>query len=466
MLNIPHKLPDARERAFLVGGSIRDMLMERPPVDYDFVVPENPESYARKLAAIHHSRVIELGKAGKRIFRVIVKGIVYDISRIKGASIKEDLAQRDFTVNALAYDPFSGDIIDVTNGRRDLARRQIRMVSPSIFDQDPIRLMRSFRMAAVLGFDIEKPTRDMIQEKRHLIRLAAGERIRDELFGILKQPSTAACLEDMAGAGLLVALFPEMEGLAELKQNQHHAFDALTHTLKTVDHLEAQLDCLDDSFPKSAEELNRILSHKRNITLKCAALLHDIGKPATASTDDQGHRHYYGHEKTGAHMADNISQRFRFSNHERESIVFIVRHHLRPLFLFNQAGGKTVRSKARVRFFLACGPLVPDIVLHAVADSRGKTAEPGQRHLNFVRFADSLLHDYFTGFRVKKEAPQLINGHDLIHVFGLSPSSVFASVLKQVEEARITGEVHNKTDALNLVDCILNNLRKTQQDVV
>ena len=101
-------------------------------------------------------------------------------------------------------------------------------------------------MAAMLGFDIEKPTRDLIQEKRHLIRLAAGERIRDELFGILKQPSTAACLEDMADTGLLLALFPEMQGLAELKQNQHHAFDALTHTLKTVDHLEAQLDCLDD----------------------------------------------------------------------------------------------------------------------------------------------------------------------------------------------------------------------------
>jgi len=461
MLNIPHKLPDARERAYLVGGSIRDMLMERSPVDYDIVAPENPENYARKLAAIHHSHVIKLGKAEKRIFRVVVKGIVYDISLMKGASIKEDLLQRDFTVNALAYDIVSGDIIDVTNGRRDLALRQIRMVSPSIFDQDPIRLMRSFRMAAVLGFDIEKTTTDMIQEKRHLIRLAAGERIRDELFGILEQPSAAACLEDMAGTGFLLALFPEMEGLAELKQNQHHAFDALTHTLRTVGHLEAQLDCLDKSFPQSAVALNQILSRKRNLTLKCAALLHDIGKPVTASTDDKGRRHYYGHEKIGAHMVDNISRRFRFSNHERKSITFIVRYHLRPLFLFTQVDRKTVSSKALLRFFLACGTLVPDIVLHAVADSQGKAAEPSQRHLYFVRFADSLLHDYFTGFRVKKEAPQLIDGHDLIRVFGLSPSPVFASVLKQVEEARMAEEIHSRTDALNLVDCILNNHRKT-----
>ena len=101
MLNIPHKLPEPRERAYLVGGSVRDMLLKRSPVDYDIAVPENPENYARKLAAIHHSRVIKLGKAGKRIFRVIVEDIVYDISRIKGASIKEDLMQRDFTVNAI-----------------------------------------------------------------------------------------------------------------------------------------------------------------------------------------------------------------------------------------------------------------------------------------------------------------------------------------------------------------------------
>lgn len=460
MLNIPHTLPDIREHAFLVGGSIRDMLMKRSPVDYDIVVPDNPDNYARKLAATHHSRVIKLGKSGKRIFRVIVKGIVYDISRIKGASIKEDLMQRDFTINALAYDTASKDIIDVTNGCRDLARRQIRMVSQSIFDQDPIRLMRSFRMAAVLGFDIEKPTRHLIQKKRHLIRLAAGERIRDELFGILNQPSTAVCLEDMANTGLLLTLFPEMEGLAELKQNQHHAFDALTHTLRTVGHLEDQLDNPEESFPKSVEALNQILNHKRTITLKCAALLHDIGKPATASTDDMGHRHYYGHQKIGAYLADNICRQFRFSNHERESITFIVRHHLRPLFLFNQGDGKTLPSKARTRFFIACHPLVPEIVLHAVADSRGKATEPDQRHLNFLGFADNLLHDYFTEFRVKNEAPRLINGHDLIHGFGLSPSPVFASILKQVDEARIAGEIHSKTDALNFVDRILNSHRR------
>ena len=121
-------------------------------------------------------------------------------------------------------------------------------------------------------------------------------------------------------------------------------------------------------------------------------------------------------------------------------MALIVRQHLRPLFLFNQKGQTSPTKRSRARFFLASGTLVPDIVLHAVADSCAKSAAPDQRHQAFTRFADSLLQDYFTGFQTKKKAPRLINGHDLIREFGLSPSPRFSIVLNQVEEARI-GEV-------------------------
>ncbi len=455
MLNIPCKLPDAKKPAYLVGGSVRDLLLKRTPEDYDIAVPGNPESYARKLAAIHQARAIKLGRAEKRIFRVVGRDAVYDISRIKGDSIEADLMQRDFTINALAYDTRSGIIIDGANGRRDLAAEQIRMVSSSIFDQDPVRLLRAFRMTAQLGFSIEKRTADMIREKKHLIRLAKGERIRDEWFNILKQTPTKASLTDMADTGLLTALIPELKGLRELEQNQYHTFDALTHTLETVCHLDNLLDHLDRSFPRSAERLYRMLNSRHRIILKCAALLHDMGKPASASMDEKGLRHYFGHENIGAQMAEKIGRRFRFSNQERSSIALIVRQHLRPLFLFNQAGKKMSGKRARVRLFMACGSLTPVVVLHAVADSRGKTIEASQRHRDFVHFADNLLQDYFTDFQVTKKAPRLISGHDLIQVYGLSPSPVFASVLKQVEEARITGEINSRADALNLAGSIL-----------
>ena len=457
MLNIPCKLPQTSKPVYLVGGSIRDLLLQRTPEDYDLVVYGNPEPYARKLAAIHHVRAIELGRDDKRIFRVVGRSAVYDVSQAKGESIEADLMQRDFTINAMAYHIRSGDIVDVSHGRQDLDAGLVRMVSASIFDRDPVRLLRAYRVALQLGFRIEKHTADMIQKKRLLIHLAAGERIRDEWFHIMRQESASTCLADMNATGLLTAVFPELNPLADLRQNQHHEFDALTHTLKTIEHLEALFDDPEYFFPQSAEALNRVLSLEHRMLLKCAAVLHDVGKPAAASTDENGLRHFYGHEKIGANVVKGIGRKLRFSNQERKSIALIVRQHLRPLFLFNQIGKTMPSKRARVRFYLACGDLVPDIVLHAVADSRAKAADFDRRHQQFVKYSDSLLHDYFNEFSIKKEAPRLISGHDLIHKFGLSPSPIFAAVLEQVEEARFSGEIVNRDQALELVGRILKN---------
>jgi len=455
-LDVPCKLPDTREPAYLVGGSIRDLLLERTPEDYDIVVHGNPEPYARKLAAIHHARAIALGKDEKRIFRVKGRDAMYDVSQVKGDSIEADLMQRDFTVNALAYNTRSGDIIDVSHGRRDLDGGQIRLVSSAIFDRDPVRLLRAYRVAVQLGFCIEKHTSDTIQKKNHLIRLAAGERIRDEWFSILRQSSISACLADMNDTGLLTAVFPELNHLADLKQNQYHEFDALTHTLKTVEHLESLFNSPEKILPQSAGTLNRALTPQRRMVLKCAAVLHDVGKPAAASMDDKGMRHYYGHEKIGARMVEDMGRKFRFSNQERTSIALIVRQHLRPLFLFNQAKKAMPKKRTTARFFLACGDLVPDIVSHAMADSRAKNGDVNKRHQQFATFADSLLQEYFNEFIAKAEAPRLINGHDLIQAFKLEPSPLFSSIFKQVEEARIAGEVDSKADALEFAGRIIN----------
>ncbi|MBW2612436.1 MAG: CCA tRNA nucleotidyltransferase [Deltaproteobacteria bacterium] len=461
MLKIPKELPDSEDRVYLVGGSVRDMLMGRIPVDYDIAVFSSPRNYACKLAAAHNTRVIELGKADKSIFHVVCRDAVFDISRLKDAAIETDLEQRDFTINALAYDIRSGTIIDVTGGRQDLANKCLRMVSPSVFKQDPIRLLRAYRIAVMLGFDIENRTAAVIREYRQLIRQAAGERIRDEWFGILKCDTAAASIADMAESGLLMEIFPELTDLAGCGQNRYHQFDVLDHTLNMSGHLETHLDGLGDVYPKSGAALVKVMNSKHQTILKCAALLHDIGKPAALSLDEKGRRHYYGHEKIGARQVDKISRRYRFSNQARESVAFIVRHHLRPLFMFNQALKGRPGNRAKARFFMACGSLVPDIVLHAVADNRGKMADPDEKYATFVRFADNLLQDYFTGYRPKTELPPLISGHDLKKEFGLSPSPLFATVLKQVEAARFAGEISSRSEAIHLVGTILSNHGKT-----
>jgi len=157
-------------------------------------------------------------------------------------------------------------------------------------------------------------------------------------------------------------------------------------------------------------------------------------------------------------MVERIGRNFRFSNQERESIALVVHQHLRPLFLFNQADEAMPKKRLMARFFLACGDLVPDIVLHAAADSRAKKADSDRRHQQFVEFADSLLQEYFNRFNAIKEAPRLINGHDLIQEFGLTPSPVFTSILKQVEEARVAGEINSRDQALELAGQLLDKL--------
>lgn len=457
-------MPETADRAYLVGGSVRDLLLEHRPQDYDIAVLRDPRRYAHDLAAMHRHRVVELGRGEKCIWRVVGKDAVFDVSGVKGASIEEDLKRRDFTINAMAWDMRSEDIVDVVGGLKDLNDKIIRMVSATTFQQDPVRLLRAYRMAAKTGFGIEARTAGAIAEKGFMIRRAAGERIRDEWFALLQYPVSAPVIRAMAASGFLLELFPEMAGLKGCVQNRHHENDGFVHTIDTFSHLENQLLSPERVFPRSAAALERLLPSKRRAVLKNAALLHDIGKPATATTDGQGRRHFFGHEKVGARMIADIGRRYKHSNHEIETTAFIVRHHLRPLFLFNQVKTADSTGRARARFFLACDDLVPDIVVHAVADSRGKSGRETQRHAAFAAFADRLLETYFTGYRPLKKGPPLLNGRDLMRIFGLGASPLIGTVLRQIQEARIAGRISTHEEAVDMAGGILKRQPAVRDD--
>ncbi|MBW2589648.1 MAG: CCA tRNA nucleotidyltransferase, partial [Deltaproteobacteria bacterium] len=134
--------------AYLVGGSVRDLLLGKSPSDYDIAVIENPKKFAEKIAEKTSGRIVEMGKPGQMIFRVVSKNNIFDISSISGSFIDDDLFDRDFTINALAFDLSSGKIIDCMNSLQDIADRNIRMVSKAVFQKDPIRLIRAYRIGA------------------------------------------------------------------------------------------------------------------------------------------------------------------------------------------------------------------------------------------------------------------------------------------------------------------------------
>lgn len=454
--------------AYIVGGAIRDLLRGRSPVDYDVAVVGNPSEFARQLAASTEGHLVEIGKSGQSIMRVITAETMIDISRIKGASIQEDLHARDFSINAMAYDLHADQLIDPLGGQQDLTNRTIRMVSNDIFKQDPVRLLRAFRIAAVLRFDIDPHTRSAIEKDAALIHQSAGERVREELFKMFHSTQSQPYLCQLADTGLLFTTLPELARLKECRQNRYHQFDAFAHTLQAYFHLEHLLDRDPDQSLLTVKgvPLAQRLNKSRVPLLKFAILLHDIGKPVVQTTDRDGSIHFYGHERQSAFMAEAICRRLKCATRDTDSISFLVRHHTRPLFLFKafNTPKDVAPTRAVTRFFIKCTAYVPDLLICATADMLGKKEVPDDRSRAFMRFSNQLLTKYETDFKLKKSKPALLTGRDLIHEFGLQPSPQFKKILDRVEEERLLRSAMSRQEALAMVQKLIAEDRSQKTD--
>lgn len=422
-------------QAFLVGGSVRDYLLGKVPDDDDIVVMNHPRNAAVQLADRIKGTLVELGKADMTVFRVVSGSHIFDISPPKGLSLADDLSRRDFTINAMAIDLSSGTLIDPLNGHDDLNRKIVKMVSEQSFTDDPLRLLRAFRMSAALNFDIETQTLSAITQYAPLIAQSAGERIRSELFKILQSSRAHSVISQMAQHRLLFEIFPELNALKDCIQNHHHAYDAFDHSLSALYHLEKLFEQY--QLDKETEGL-----------LKFSILLHDIGKPYTRTEDDAGNVHFYGHEKISADMADGICSRLRCSNSEKQFTDIIIRNHLRPLLLFQSQS-----SKAVIRFFMKFGEYSLLLLYHAIADRQGKGDACGEDGL--ILFAKDLMRQFELQFQPQSLVPPMITGHDLIEIFGLKPSPLFKQILTMMTEEQLAGAVISKEDALKLVEDFL-----------
>ncbi len=441
--------------AYIVGGSVRDLLLGKSPADYDIVVIENPKKFAEIIAEKTSGRLVEMGKPGQMIFRVVSKNNIFDISPISGSFIEDDLFDRDFTINALAFDLSSGKIIDCMNSLQDIADRNIRMVSKAVFQKDPIRLIRAYRIGAAFDFNIEPQTSAAIKDNAELLQTSAGERIRSELFKLLATSNSYYFLSQMAKTDVLFSIFPELTDLQNCFQNKYHLFDVFKHTMKAYFHLETILNDCHNFLPEAYGQFEPCTDTFKGALLKCSILLHDIGKPSARTMDSKGNIHFYGHGKKSADMTKNIVHRLRFSNHEASYIDFIIRNHIRPLFLFTGHQNKTITQKGIARFFLKCGSSAPDLLIHTMADIKGKGDKNDERNNAFISFAREMVKYYFSYFQSEKSKPPLITGRDLIKDFDLTPSPLFKKILRRVEEARISKMIKNKDEAMQLVKKIL-----------
>ena len=442
---------------YIIGGSVRDLLLGRTPTDYDIAVTGNPEQFAKKLMAKSDGHLVRLGKPGQMIIRVISGDLIFDITSLNGTSIEDNLNQRDFTINAIAYDLYSERIIDCLGGLQDLADKKVRMVSKEIFKKDPVRLIRAYRIGACLNFKIEAKTATAIKSNTQLLKNIAGERIRVELFTMIGTSTSYLYLSQMAISGLLTAIFPDLDRLKGCFQNHYHHFDVFEHTMRAYGHLETLLNDPGKILPDTSAKIHQYIHKNKPALIKCAILLHDIGKPLMKTLDSSGNCHFYGHARKSADMAQKISQRLRFSNHERQFIDGIIRNHMKPLSLFTAYEKKTLTQKGITRFYKKCGEYTPALLLAAIADTKAKQNKLNEKNKAFKSFLKKMIFEYFYHYQPISDEPPLITGRDLIHVFGLTPSPLFRKILNLVDDAKLTKTIENRSEALELVKDILKN---------
>ncbi|MCG6893953.1 MAG: HD domain-containing protein [Desulfobacteraceae bacterium] len=454
---IPEELTEVMgagaDRAWLVGGSVRDLLMGRTPIDYDIVVSGDFHAVAEMLARRCAARATRVQQGGRTVSRVFSGTRRWDVGPVDGGGIASDLARRDFTVNAMAYDLREGRLVDPWGGMRDLKAGLLRAVTAEALVSDPVRILRAYRIAAELDFRIEAETASDIARKAGLLRHAPGERIRTEMMALMQTPRTARHLRQMGDSGAVFSVIPALADLRRCPSAGAHDRDGWHHTVDVVGGVEQRLRDLQRAQSTEAAKAVRHFDPGRRALLKMTALLHDLGKPSARTVDAEGAVHYYGHERIGAAMAASVCRRLRFSRREQEHVVVLVRHHLRPLLLFLDGHRKTDGDRAVARLIRQMGDRFPDLALHSLADAGAKKPwRCASDQDRFDRFVGRLLAAHFHAETIPQKVPVLLNGDDLIERFGLKPSPLLRTLLEGVRDGQIAGVIRTRKQALEWVE--------------
>lgn len=461
--------------AYVVGGTVRDVLLRRGTGDVDLAVDRDAIAWSRAVADATGGHFVLLDDA-HQIARIIMPGaasLYIDVAQLRG-TIEEDLRGRDFTVDALAAPLGGGAIIDVCGGLADLGAHIVRMNAPGVFDDDRLRLLRGVRIAAELGFGLEPETRLEIRRRAMSVNGAAAERRRDELARIMALDRAYPALLLLDDAGLLEALLPEVAaGRGVTQPADYHAYDVFEHNMRTVEALERMLapaPALPDdwmwhdfwaAFGWCEEGLRASLAgglsegRRRLALLKVAALLHDVAKPETRAVQPDGRVRFFGHADLGADMARKIMRRLRFSAKECTFVALLVAEHLRPVQL-SQIGEAPTR-RALYRFHRELGDAALPVLLLALADAASA------RGASMSRDGWRRQVAYMNGLLVRSvqeegivRPPKILSGHDIMSEFGVAQGPELGRVLEALREAQAAGEVRNQQEGRAFVRELLS----------
>jgi len=418
-LRICATLRAAGYRALLAGGCVRDMLLGVAPKDYDVATDAGPDAvkalfdHVISVGAAFGVQLVVLPEGHFEVATFRKDGPYLDGRRPSEVSFcdeETDAQRRDFTINALFFDPVTNEVVDYACGQDDLRAGILRAVGEPAarFEEDRLRLLRAIRLAARLGFRIEPVTLEAIRAMAPTVLSTSAERIRDELLKMLTEGQARRAFELLDETGLLEAVLPEVAAMKGVEQPPefHPEGDVWTHTLMLLERLE-----------------------NPSPTLALAALLHDVGKPVTQTFEDR--IRFHGHDAVGADMARAICRRLRMSREETERVEWLVKQHMRWVHT------PDMRTSKRKRFMREEG--FPELLELARLDCEASHRD--------TRLVETIKRDLDAlGPEEIRPAP-ILNGRDLM-AMGYPAGPLLGTILSALEDAQLEGEVTTAAEAV------------------
>ena len=477
---IANALKQTNSTAYLVGGILRDSILNINNPDIDIAVVGSAMNVGNAIAKIMNGKCFELDSL-RGTYRVISSDpktkTQIDIATIQ-SEIHNDLSERDFTINTLALNlkdvnfvksvpQFSiSQIIDNHKGIEDLRTRLLRMTNNRVFTEDPLRILRAVRLAAQHNLTIDDQTKTQIQRSNKLISKISGERVREEFLKLLSMENTVANLKTLDELGILTNIIPELEACRKTEQNIAHHWKVLDHMLETAGQVENIVtgrlintgpfpEFIADYIPITdlhKDYFNQIYSegHSRLTLLKLSSILHDVGKPKTKTVEADGKIRFLTHAKLGGEIASSILKRLKFSNLGVNLIKNQVENHLRPSQISNPPEKPTL--KAIRKFYKDTKDSSLDILYLNMADyiaAKGPklSRKEWKDHCRNIE----IIQNNESSYKKATNQRKLLSGHDIMVGLCLKPGPLIGILIEEIEESRMEGLVSNKKEALELI---------------
>lgn len=430
---------------YVVGGAVRDRMINREISDLDFAVSSDCHKVARDIGIKIRGSYVNMHE---NTARVVLGEFIFDFSNFKGGNIGEDLLKRDFTVNSIAVDVKTDRIIDVSNGLEDLKKGIIRATYKDAFKDDPIRLLRAVRLCGELNYKIEENTKSLIRGSSQLLKTTAGERIIDELFKIFSLSDSNKYIELMDELGLLKEIFPIAEEMKSVGKCDFHTVDSYTHSLLTLKSVDNNLTKIIKSKwgTKIEEHFSEGVGGKTRLSIfKLGAFLHDIGKPSAMKIEGDKVS-FKGHDLTGGEEFKKILNSLPMSSGQIKIIEAIITGHMKVLGLYKTGAP----NKDVFNFFKEYRENALEVVLVSLFDFIAKRElldEDESQIEKYCNFSMILIDKYYANHQKNYK---IISGNEIMALTGAKGIEV-GRILGRLEEEIFAGNIKTNEEAIEFV---------------